>query len=166
MRFTHATLLHEPQKSGLAFRYMSKLTRSTITLTSFSTIPMGVPKNPTQMCGIFPFHGELCVSRMQLCCTNPRNLGWRSPLEGKLSRLTITFTSFSTIPMGVPQNKSKSDLFLFYPYGEWHTPCAQLCCTNPITSGLAFRYMSKLTRSTITFNSFTTIPMGVSLRKT
>ena len=38
---THATMLHEPQNTGLAFHYMSKLTRSTITLTLFSTIPHG-----------------------------------------------------------------------------------------------------------------------------
>ena len=49
-----ATMLHEPQKSGLAFRYMSKHTRSTITLTSFSTIPVGVPKR-TLIMSVFSF---------------------------------------------------------------------------------------------------------------
>jgi hypothetical protein len=77
MRSTHATLLHEPQNTGVAFRYMSKLTRSAIKFTLFTTIPMGVPKNPALAGGIFPFHWELCASRMQLRCTNPRILGWR-----------------------------------------------------------------------------------------
>ena len=56
---THATMLHEPQNTGLAFRYMSKLTRYTITLTMFTTIPMGVPKNPTRLCGIFTYSFSL-----------------------------------------------------------------------------------------------------------
>ena len=43
----------------------------------WGSIPHGGTKNPTLVCGIFPFHGELCVLRMQLCCTNPRTLGWR-----------------------------------------------------------------------------------------
>ena len=41
---THATMLHEPQNTGLAFHSASKLARFTITLTLFSTIPHGGTK--------------------------------------------------------------------------------------------------------------------------
>ena len=91
-----------PRTSGLAFRYMSKLTRSTITFTTFSTIPHGGTKNPTQACGIFLPNGELCVVRTQLCCTNPRN--WAGARILKINFLCLLLRSLRSLrfPMGVP----------------------------------------------------------------
>ncbi len=59
--FVCVALLHEPQNTGVAFRYMSELTRYTISLTTFSTIPMGVPKNKS-FPGLFSFsHGKFAL---------------------------------------------------------------------------------------------------------
>ena len=98
---THATMLHEPQNTGLAFHYVNKLTRSTITFTLFTTIPHGGTKNPTPMCGIFFYpKGALCISTHATLLHEPQNTGLALHYVSELNRFTITLTAFSTIPHG------------------------------------------------------------------
>ena len=68
---THATLLHEPQNTGLTLIYASKLARFTIPSLCSLRFPMGVPKNKSYT-GLFFYtlgNCTLCV-RNWFCLKN------------------------------------------------------------------------------------------------
>jgi hypothetical protein len=77
MRFTHATLLHEPQNTGLALHYASELARFRYYVHYVHYDSHGGTNENKSKGLFFYFHGELQTMCAQLRCTNPRTLGWR-----------------------------------------------------------------------------------------
>ena len=80
-----ATVLHEPQNTGVAFRLVCKHTHYTITFTSFSTIPiLGVPKKHSTWV-FFHFSFFICPMGNGTLCV--RNCVARTPEHWRSMRL-------------------------------------------------------------------------------
>ena len=112
---------------------VKRLRRRPLTAESGVRFPMGVPKKQVLHGLVFLFSWGIALFVCATLLHEPQNTGVAFRYMSELTRYTITFTMFSTIPIGVPKKTSPLWACFLFLMGELHTLCAWLCHTNPRT---------------------------------